>query len=88
MYLRQHGTTDEQKKIKALIISKEGVPDADDVWQQELLGQQQRQPAEGKELGFDVLFLLSDIHQVKNEYVLLANSLQEMRPVFPSTPPP
>lgn len=76
MYLHQHGTTDEQKKIKALIISKEGVPDTDDVWQQELLGQEQRQPAEGKELGFDVLFLLLDMHQAKNEYVLSASSLQ------------
>jgi len=73
LYLRQHGTTDEQKKVKALIISKEGVPDPDDVWQQELLGQEQRQPAEGKELGFDVLLLLSDMHQAKNEYVLSAD---------------
>lgn len=76
MYLRQHGTTDEQKKIKALVVSKEGVPDANDVWQQELLGQEQCQPAEGKELGFDVLFLLSDMHQAKNEYVLPASPLQ------------
>lgn len=76
MYLRQHGTTDEQEEIKALVISKEGVPDTDDIWQQELLGQEQRQPAEGKELGFDVLFLLSDRHQANNEYVLLASSLQ------------
>lgn len=75
MYLRQHSTTDKQKKIKALIISKEGVPDPDDIWQQELLGQEQCQPAEGKELGLDVLFLLSDMHQAKNEYVLSDNSL-------------
>lgn len=88
MYLRQHGTTDEQKKIKALVISKEGIPDPDDVWQQELLGQEQCQPAKGKELGLDVLFLLSDMHQAKNEYVLLDNSLQEMHPMFPSPSPP
>lgn len=76
MYLRQHGTTDEQEEIEALVVSKEGVPDADDIWQQELLGQEQRQPAEGKELGFDVLFLLSDRHQANSEYVLPASSLQ------------
>lgn len=67
-YLRQHGTTHEEQKIEALIVSKEGVPDTDDIWQQELLGQEQRQPAKGKELGFDVLLLLSDMHQTKNEY--------------------
>lgn len=89
VYLRQHGTADEQQEIEALVVSKEGVPDADDIWQQELLGQEQRQPAEGKELGFDVLFLLSDRHQANNEYVLLVSSLQARdHPMFPSPSPP
>lgn len=88
LYLRQHGTTDEEQKIEAFFISKEGVPDPDDIWQQKLLGQEQRQPAEGKELGFDVLFLLSDMHQAKNEYMLLAHSLQEVHPLFLSPSPP
>lgn len=88
LYLRQHGTTDEEQKIEAFFISKEGVPDPDDIWQQKLLGQEQRQPAEGKELGFDVLFLLSDTHQAKNEYMLLAQSLQDVHPLFLSPSPP
>lgn len=89
VYLRQHGTTDEQEEIEALVVSKEGVPDPDDIGQQELLGQEQRQPTEGKELGFDVLFLLSDRHQANNEYVLLARPYrQEMHPMFPSPSPP
>jgi len=72
-YLRQHGTTHQQQEIEAFIVSKEGVPDPDDIWQQELLGQEQCQPAEGEELGFDVLLLLSDTRQTKNECVLPAH---------------
>lgn len=54
----EHGAADQEEEVKAAVISEEGVPDADDVRQQELLGQQQRQPAEGEELGLDVLLLL------------------------------
>lgn len=54
----EHGAADEEEEVKAVVISEEGVPDPDDVRQQELLGQQQRQPAEGKELRLDVLLLL------------------------------
>lgn len=54
----EHGTADEEEEVKAAVISKEGVPDTNDVRQQELLGQQQCQPAEGEELGLDVLLLL------------------------------
>lgn len=54
----EHGAADEEEEVKAVVISKEGVPDPDDVRQQEFLGQQQRQPAEGKELRLDVLLLL------------------------------
>lgn len=54
----EHGAADEEEEVKTAVISKEGVPDTDDVRQQELLGQQQSQPAEGEELGLDVLLLL------------------------------
>lgn len=54
----EHGTAHEEEEVKAAVISKEGVPDTNDIRQQELLGQQQCQPAEGKELGLDVLLLL------------------------------
>lgn len=54
----EHGAADEEEEVKAAVISEEGVPDTDDIRQQELLGQQQRQPAEGKELRLDVLLLL------------------------------
>ena len=44
--------------MEAVLVGEQGVPDADDVGQQELLGQQQGQPAEGEILGLDVLLLL------------------------------
>ena len=54
----EHGAADQEEEVKAVAVGEEGVPDPDDVRQQELLGQQQGQPAEGKELGLDVLLLL------------------------------
>lgn len=54
----EHGTADQEEEVKAVVIGKEGVPDPDDIRQQELLRQQQCQPAEGKELRLDILLLL------------------------------
>lgn len=54
----EHGAADQEEEVEAVVVSEEGIPDPDDVGQQELLGQQQCQPAEGEELGLDVLLLL------------------------------
>lgn len=56
----EHSTADQEEEIETIAISKEGVPDTDDIGQQELLGQQQCQPSEGKELRLDTLLLLGD----------------------------
>lgn len=45
--------------METLLVRKQGVPDPDDVWQEELLRQQQGEPAEGEILRFDVLLFLS-----------------------------
>lgn len=39
-YSHEHCTADQKEEIKAVAISKERVPDPDDIRQQELLGQQ------------------------------------------------
>lgn len=54
----EHGAADEDEEVEAVLVGEQRVPDADDVGQQKLLGEQQRQPAEGKVLGLDVLLLL------------------------------
>lgn len=54
----EHGAADQEEEVKTVVVSEEGIPDTDDVGQQELLGQQQCQPAEGEELRLDVLLLL------------------------------
>lgn len=54
----EHGTADQNEKAEAVLVRKERVPDADHVRKQELLGKQQREPAEGEVLGLDVLLLL------------------------------
>ena len=54
----EHGAADQEEEVKAVAVGEEGVPDPDDVRQHELLGQQQGQPAEGKELRLDILLLL------------------------------
>lgn len=54
----EHGAADQEEEVETVVVSEEGIPDTDDVGQQELLGQQQCQPAEGEELGLNVLLLL------------------------------
>ena len=54
----EHGAADEDEEVEAVLVGEQGVPDADDVGQQELLGEQQGQPAEGEILRLDVLLLL------------------------------
>lgn len=44
--------------MEAVLVREQRVPDADDVWQQELLREQQGEPAEGEVLRLDVLLLL------------------------------
>lgn len=60
LHSHEHSTADQEEEIKAVAISKEGVPDPDHIRQQEFLGQQQCQPSEGKELRLDTLLLLGD----------------------------
>ena len=54
----EHGAADKDEEVEAVLVGEQGVPDADDVGQEELLGQQQGQPTEGEVLGLDVLLLL------------------------------
>ena len=54
----EHGAADQDEEVEAVLVGEERVPDADDVGQEELLGQQQGQPAEGEVLWLDVLLLL------------------------------
>lgn len=56
--LREHGAAHGDEELEALLIREERIPDPDDVWKQELLREQQRQPAEGEVLRLDVLLLL------------------------------
>lgn len=56
--LHEHGTADQDEEVEAVLVWKQGVPNADDVWQKKLLRQQQRQPAKSEILWFDVLLLL------------------------------
>lgn len=60
----QHGAAHQDEEVEALLVGEQGVPDADDVRQEELLGQQQGEPAEGEVLRFDVLLFLSG-HNVR-----------------------
>lgn len=54
----KHGTADEDQEVEPVLVGEQGVPDPDDVRQEEFLGQQQGQPAERKVLRLDVLLLL------------------------------
>lgn len=54
----EHGTADQDQEVEPVLVREQGVPDPDDVRQEELLGQQQGQPAEGEVLRLDVLLLL------------------------------
>lgn len=45
--------------MEAVLVGEQGVPDPDDVRQEELLRQQQGEPAEGEVLRLDVLLLLN-----------------------------
>lgn len=55
----QHGAAHQDQEVETLLVRKQGVPYPDDVWQEELLRQQQGEPAEGEILRFDVLLFLS-----------------------------
>lgn len=55
----QHGAAHQDQEVETLLVRKQGVPDPDDVWQEELLRQQQGEPSEGEILRFDVLLFLS-----------------------------
>lgn len=55
---REHGAADEDEEVEAVLVREERVPDTDDVGQEELLGEEEGQPAEGEVLGLNVLLLL------------------------------
>lgn len=65
--VHEHGAADHDEKVEPVLVWEQRVPDSDDVWQEELLWQQQGEPAEGEVLRLDVLLLL---WQQKNQTLI------------------